>query len=320
MLLATIPLLPPYCFDRLVNRLATHPDPQASLIIAEKKMYRLFRLQGQPVLIELLFCGDIEDPFIQLYCEDTISEQQKEELFAIVRHMFSADVDLRDFYQQVTGDSHLALLTRYFRGLRFLLDSDLFSSMVRTIIGQQVNLAFASTMTERLLALAGEQAMTPDGKTLWAFPTPSAIARLEVGQLREMQFSQRKAEYIIDFARAVVNEQIDLESIKKMTDDEVVAYLTPLRGIGRWSVECLLMFGLGRPDLLPAADIGLRNGIQLVYNIPDKLNEKQIRDIGEAWQPWRSYVSLYLWEAVGAVKRKEEKFIDLITNKERLLP
>ncbi|MCK9906659.1 hypothetical protein MXD63_42540, partial [Frankia sp. Cpl3] len=81
--------------------------------------------------------------------------------------------------------------------------------------------------------------------------------------------------------------------------------LTPLRGIGRWTVECLLMFGMGRPDLLPAADIGLRNGIHLVYQLADKPDENAIRRIGESWAPWRSYVSLYLWEAVHAARRGE---------------
>ncbi|MCK9909215.1 hypothetical protein MXD81_08745, partial [Microbacteriaceae bacterium K1510] len=90
---------------------------------------------------------------------------------------------------------------------------------------------------------------------------------MEVDQLRPLQFSQRKAEYIIDFARALVNETVELERLHQLSDEEVIAYLTPLRGIGRWTVECLLMFGMGRPDLLPAADIGLRNGIHLVYQL-----------------------------------------------------
>ncbi len=74
--------------------------------------------------------------------------------------------------------------------------------------------------------------------------------------------------------------------------------LLPLRGIGRWTVECLLLFGMGRPDLLPAADIGLRRAVQRVYGLPERPGEEEVRRIGEAWAPWRSYATFYLWDAI----------------------
>ena len=181
---------------------------------------------------------------------------------------------------------------------------DLFQSMVRTIIGQQVNLAFATTLTYRFMELAGSRVEDEEGNILLAFPTVEEVARLKPEDLRPLQFSQRKAEYIIDYAKAIDMGKIELERLWEMEDEEIIAYLTPLRGIGRWSVECLMMFGMGRFDLLPAADIGLRNGIHLVYGMEQKPSEKEIRQIGESWAPWRSYYSLYLWEAVGDEKRK----------------
>jgi DNA-3-methyladenine glycosylase II len=302
----TIPMKPPYSFERLLRRLETHPDPQL-LVDAETRMIRrAFRLDGKAVLVTLRFAGTIEEPIIHLETRAKLTVRQKEQLERTVRHMFSVDVDLAPLYEHMRADPHLRPLTERFRGLRYLLDPDLFQSMVRTIIGQQVNLAFAAALTHRLLELAGDRLEDEQGHRFLVFPAAETVARLEPSQLRELQYSQRKAEYIIDFARAVVGGTVDLDKLEGMSDEEVVAYLTPLRGIGRWTVECLLMFGMGRPDLLPAADIGLRNGIQIVYGLTDKPDEKEIRRIGESWAPWRSYVSLYVWEAVGAVKRKED--------------
>lgn len=304
MYMTMIPLVPPYSFERLLRRLETHPDPQLQVDAAAKTMRRVFRIGSRPILTTLQFTGDLDAPMLHVKTRAALSLDEQQALEKTIRHMFSADIDLAPIYEHMRQRKPLSGLVDRFRGLRFFLDSDLFQSMVKTIIGQQVNLPFAATLTKRLLELAGEY-VEEEGNVYLAFPTAEAVARLEPSALRPLQFSQRKAEYIIDYARAIVDGTIDLDRLWQMEDDEIIAYLTPLRGIGRWSVECLMMFGMGRPDLLPAADIGLRNGIQLVYGIADKPDEKEIRRIGEDWAPWRSYVSLYLWEAIGAIKRKE---------------
>lgn len=301
----TIPLRPPYSFERLLRRLESHPDDQFRIDANSGILRRAFRLKGRPVLVTLRFSGDCENPVLTVSAHEPLSAKQQESLIATVRHMFSADYDLLPLYRHMAEDQHLRPLADAFRGLRYLLDPDLFQSMIRTIIGQQLNLAFAATLTHRLLQLAGDSLYDEEGNSYLLFPTPEKVANLKVEELRKLQYSQRKAEYLIDFAKAVVEGRIELERLEQMSDQEVVDYLLPLRGIGRWTVECLLMFGMGRPDLLPAADIGLRNGIQLVYGLADKPDESQIRRIGESWAPYRSYVSLYIWEAVGAARRGE---------------
>lgn len=302
---ATISIKPPYSFERLLLRLESHTDEQLRVDPGQQTIRRAFRLGGKLAVVSLKFSGDLEHPVLEVETKETLSPGQQEELLGTIRHMFSVDVDLLPFYDHIRQLPQLRPLADSFRGLRFLLDADLFQSMVSTIIGQQLNLAFAATLKERLIRLAGDTLEDEHGQSYLVFPTAEQVARLEVDQLRELQYSQRKAEYIIDFARAVVNQTVDLQRLKQLADDEVIDYLLPLRGIGRWTIECLLMFGMGRPDLLPAADIGLRNGIQLVYELTDKPDEKEIRRIGESWAPWRSYVSLYLWEAVHAARRGE---------------
>ena len=305
MFSAVIEMKPPYSFERLLQRLRTHPDEQLRVEPDARLLKRAFRIEDKPHVVTLRFLGDTETPRLEVETDALLTPAGQAKLLATIRHMFSADVDLAPLYAFMAEDERLRPLSERFRGLRYLLDADLFQSMIRTIIGQQLNLAFAATLTSRLLQLCGERVEDEAGHTYLVFPSPESIARLQVEQLRNLQFSQRKAEYIIDFARAVVEGKVELERLARMEDEEIIAYLTALRGIGRWTVECLLMFGMGRPDLLPAADIGLRNGIQLVYGLADKPSEQEIRQLGESWRPWRSYVSLYIWEALGAVKRKE---------------
>ncbi|MDF2679131.1 MAG: DNA-3-methyladenine glycosylase 2 family protein [Brevibacillus sp.] len=300
-----ISLKPPYSFERLLRRLETHPDPQLLVDVQGQTLHRVFRVAARPVLVSLQFAGSMEEPFIRLHTESALTSTEQQLLEKTVRHMFSADLDLTPIYIHMREQQPLAILTERFRGLRPFLDSDLFQSMVKTIIGQQINLVFAASLTQRLLELAGDVLEDEEGRKFMAFPTEEAVARLEPSDLRPLQFSQRKAEYIIDYARAIVNGTIDLDRVWHMEDEEIISYLTSLRGIGRWTVECLMMFGMGRPDLLPAADIGLRNGIHMMYGLTEKPDEKEIRRIGEDWAPWRSVCSLYIWESVGAVRRKE---------------
>jgi DNA-3-methyladenine glycosylase II len=300
-----IPLMPPYSFERLFQRLQTHPDPQLEVQAENNLLRRVFRVGSRPVLTSLQFVGSIDQPVLQVGTTAALSAEERSELVRTIRHVFCADLDLLPIYEQMQEEAELAVLVKRFRGLRLMHDSDLFQSMVKTIIGQQINLTFAANLTQRLLALAGDEVVDERGVKFLAFPTAEAVARLAVEDLRPLQFSQRKAEYIIDYARAIVDGTVELERLWAMEDEEVVAHLTALRGIGRWTVECLLMFGMGRPNLLPAADIGLRNGISLVYKLDTKPDEKEIRRMGERWEPWRSIYSLYIWEAVGAVKRKE---------------
>ncbi|USG64842.1 DNA-3-methyladenine glycosylase 2 [Brevibacillus ruminantium] len=301
----TISLKAPYSFERLVRRLETHPDPQMRVDAEQKTLRRAFRVGNHAVLTTIRFTGDQEQPILSWETHAALRENEAAILEKNIRHMFSADVDLSPIYAQMSQDPRLVPLTERFRGLRFLLDDDLFQSMVRTIIGQQINLAFAATLMERLLELAGEKVEDADGNCFLAFPTAERVAAMDVEQLRPLQFSQRKAEYIIDFARVIANGQLELDGFWRLSDEEILAQLTKLRGIGKWTVECLMMFGMGRPDLLPVADIGLKNGIQLVYGLGERPDEHEMRKIGESWAPYRSYVCLYIWEMIGAIKRKE---------------
>lgn len=214
-----------------------------------------------------------------------------------LRHMLSLDADVEPFYAAMADDPAMARVTARFRGLRPVLHGDLFASIIKTIIGQQLNMAFAGTLTLRLIQRCGTTAAVGD-MVLPVFPSPAAIARLHYEDLQRLQYSRRKAEYVIDFARLVDSGAFDLDALWNADDEDVTARLTKVRGLGRWSAECTLLFGLGRPDVLPAADIGLRNAVRRVWGLGHQPTEEEVRQLGERWRPFRSLATFYLWETL----------------------
>lgn len=208
--------------------------------------------------------------------------------------MFSLETNLLDFFEHSTHDPKLQHLVMRLAGTRMLRDADLFSSVISSIISQQINLKFAAELKRRLWCLTGE-CLPIDGEDFYADPTPAAVASLSYDQLRQMQYSQRKAEYVIDFARSVESGQIDLGFLATLNDEEFILHLSQARGLGRWTAECVLLFGLGRPDLLPANDVGLQKAVSNAWGLDYRITEKELRAKSAAWKPWSSWYTYYLW-------------------------
>lgn len=239
---------------------------------------------------------------------DVVLEEQTEPLTSeeerwlrkLLALMWMVDVDLMPFYRQMSEDRYLAPVIKQLEGYRPPLDGSLFESMVKTLIGQQLNLAFARKLNERLCRLATSP-LVWRGEAYPVFPQPEELAVLTVEQLMEMKFSRRKAECVLEFSRGVSSRQIawpTLEEALNKPDEEFFQEWMSIRGVGTWTVECVLIFGLGRPDLLPAADVGLRNAVKKLYRLHEKPTEEEMRRIGRAWKPWSSYVTAYLWESL----------------------
>lgn len=282
---------PPFSFERTIRRLV-HLQ-KSGYFVREGNLYRTLRAKGRPCVVEIGW----REPSLLIHIHSEVTQGERQELEERLRRMFSADVDLSPFYRLADQDARLAPVVREREGLRPVLDPSLYECLIKTIISQQLNLSFAGTLIDRLMELAGER-VDFKGETVYVFPTPEQVAALSYEDLTRLQFNRRKAEYIIDISRMIAEGRLDLERLWRYSDEEVIRTLLPLRGIGRWTVECLLLFGMGRPDLLPAADIGLRKAVQKVYGLPERPGEEEVRRIGEAWAPWRSYATFYLWDAI----------------------
>jgi DNA-3-methyladenine glycosylase II len=172
-------------------------------------------------------------------------------------------------------------------GLAAAQRSDHFSALVRAVVFQQLSTKAASTIYSRLVALM------PDGH-----PDPRPLAVLTDEQLRTAGISRQKAGYLRDLSEKVMSGVVQLDAIESLADEEVIATLTAVKGIGRWSAEMFLMFRLHRPDVLPVGDLGIVNAIRRAYGLRKAPKPDRIRRIGEAWKPYRSVACWYLWRSL----------------------
>ena len=163
-----------------------------------------------------------------------------------------------------------------------------FESLCRAITNQQLSGHAAETIFGRFRALY------PDCE----FPKAEQVLKTSAEALRAVGLSRPKAAYIHDLAARMLNRTVpELVEVDALTDDEILARLTAIKGIGRWTVEMLLIFNLGRPDVLPVHDLSIRKGFKIIFNkrkLPEPL---AIQRYGERWRPYRTTASLYLWRA-----------------------
>ena len=172
-------------------------------------------------------------------------------------------------------------------GLADSQHTDPFKALVHAITSQQLSSKAADTIAKRFDALFGGR-----------FPTAAEVLAVTHDQLRSVGLSGAKARFIQDLARRVVDGSLHLDALDAMTDAEVVAALTTVKGIGRWTAEMFLMFRLHRPDVLPIGDLGIVRAIQKAYRLRKPPTPERMVRIGESWRPYRSIACWYLWASL----------------------
>ena len=169
-----------------------------------------------------------------------------------------------------------------------------YETLMRAIAHQQLNGRAAKTILERFVALF------PNAR----FPTPAAVLAARTTTLRRAGFSRAKVRALKDIARHAVEGVVPTRrECRRLGDDEIVDRLTPIHGVGRWTVEMLLIFTLGRLDVLPVDDFGVREGFRVAYGRRTRPTPKALRAYGERWKPYRSVAAWYLWQAAGEARR-----------------
>lgn len=161
-----------------------------------------------------------------------------------------------------------------------------FAVLVESIISQQLATRAAETIFNRFKDLYSE------------FPTASEILATKKSKLRSARLSSMKAEYLKDLARRIDQGKVRLETLSKMSDEEVIAHLTQVKGIGRWTAEMFLIFSLGRPDVLPIYDLGLQKGVQMAFSLSRLPKPNEVEELGSRWKPYRSIATWYLWKSL----------------------
>ena len=169
---------------------------------------------------------------------------------------------------------------------------DPYAALIRAILFQQLAGAAAMAIMKRFFALH-EPSDQP--------PSPQQILALSDEEFRGAGLSRQKMAYMRDLALHVSDGRLDLGELPSLPDDEVTRRITAVKGLGEWSSHMFLMFHLGRPDVLPVGDLGVRNGMRITYSLDTVPTPKEALVIGERWAPYRSIGSWYMWRAVEAI-------------------
>ncbi len=172
-------------------------------------------------------------------------------------------------------------------GLAAAQHTDPYRALVRAIVSQQLSTRAAATILRRFVDLFGG-----------TFPTPAQVLAMPEARLRGVGLSGMKGSFVRDLARRVEDGSLRLDAFDAMTDDEVIATLTQVKGIGRWTAEMFLMFRLHRPDVLPVGDLGIVNAIKRAYRLRKTPTPERMTKIGENWRPYRSIACWYLWASL----------------------
>lgn len=166
---------------------------------------------------------------------------------------------------------------------------DAFTTLARSIVGQQISVKAAQSVWDRFAALVGGPS---------THLSPQAVGTLPVETLRTAGLSARKSEYLLDLARHFGDGSVHVTQWREMDDEAIVTELVAIRGIGRWTAEMFLIFHLLRPDVLPLDDLGLLRGISLNYFSGEPVSRAEAREVGEAWTPFRSVATWYIWRSL----------------------
>jgi DNA-3-methyladenine glycosylase II len=187
------------------------------------------------------------------------------------------------------GDRVMQRLIPRFGEARLLSRGDAFTTLARSVVGQQISVKAAQSVWRRFADAAG----SPDGPL-----SPSGVLAMPVPVLRGSGLSARKSEYLLDLARHFVEDRLHVSRWPTMDDEAIIAELVAIRGIGRWTAEMFLIFHLMRPDVLPLDDLGLLKGISLNYFSGESVSRAEAREVAAAWAPFRSVATWYLWRSL----------------------
>lgn len=196
------------------------------------------------------------------------------------------DEELVKAYKHLKKDALMKEVLKSTPALTFSPNKNLYQSLIRAIVSQQLSVKAAATIYERFLNLF-------PGKD----PAAEIVLRLDDEQLRNCGLSYQKAGYLKNIAQFSITNGLDYRKLYRKSDEELIAHLTQIKGVGKWTVEMILMFSLNRPDVFPVDDLGIQQAMKKLYQLDGKRKElhQQMTDVAKAWQPYRTIACRHLW-------------------------
>lgn len=294
---ASVLLVPPQEFDfSQCLKFLTRSPHEPCHRVEKDTLYKLEKFDGKPVLLKI---QSRSKKFIWI---DFLTPRPKKSIRALVAkyvwQWFDLDTDLKPFYRMAQKDPVLSNIVKDFYGLRILTISDLFEALGWAIIGQHINLAFAYTLKKRFVESYGEKYCL-DKKPYYLFPTPQVISQLTVGELKRLQLTAKKSEYLIELAIKITAG--DLSKKRLLAEDgfkNAGRRLMQLNGVGQWTADYVGLRCLNDPGAFPVDDVGLQNAVKQQLGLSQKPTADDIRKFSVPWQNWQAYATFYLWASL----------------------
>jgi DNA-3-methyladenine glycosylase II len=264
-------------------------------LLSPDSVTKVIKVKGRPFLIRVSAKNSILE--VRLL-EGRALEEDRSAIISYVKNWFDLERDLSDFYKLLLKDSQLNYMPGAYYGLRLVSIPDLFEALCWGIIGQQINLNFAYKLKRKLVERYAEP-IGFENKFYYSFPSSNALSKASIEDLRAMQFSQKKAEYLIGIATAFEKGEISEVKLRNMASlKDKQAALTSIRGIGLWTANYALMKSFREPSCIPYGDAGLINAL-LRYEIISRKEEGQNIDaLFKPYDGWESYLVFYLWRSL----------------------
>jgi DNA-3-methyladenine glycosylase II len=162
-----------------------------------------------------------------------------------------------------------------------------YRSLIEAIIAQQLSGSAAESILKRFRKLYKSN-----------FPRPIEVLQTSDKKLRKVGLSKMKVIYIKELSKQIESRHLNMRNFSSLEDEQIIEHLTNVKGIGRWTAQMFLIFSMGRLDVLPAGDLGLKKGIQLMYSLNKLPTEEQIRPLAESWRPYRTVATWYIWKSL----------------------
>ena len=189
--------------------------------------------------------------------------------------------------EHLSKDRKLAKVIKRVGSFEIRVTKNKYESLVEAIITQQLSGSAAKSISTRFRALYTTR-----------FPKPIDVLATPNSKLRKTGLSKMKVEYIKEISKKIESKELRLQKLPKLSDEEVVIELTKIRGIGRWTAEMFLIFTLGRMDVLPIGDLGLKKGIKKLHSMQELPTDEEMEKIAKKWRPYRTVATWYLWKSL----------------------
>jgi DNA-3-methyladenine glycosylase II len=282
-------------FAKCLEFLDRSPDEPCHLV-NDNALYKVLKLEDDPILLKIQLRN--KNSLLIEFLTKLPRKSIRAKVAKYVWNWFDLETNLKPFYRMAKNDVVLKRITDEYYGLRIMLISDLFEALCWAIMGQHINLNFAYMLKKRFVESFGERFFIDD-RIFYLFPTPEVIANQTVNRFRQLQFTTKKSEYVIELAKTMrdgtLSKKILLEKDSfKLAKKE----LMQLHGVGKWTAEYVCLRCLKDPAAFPVGDVGLQNAVKRQLRLIAKPSAEELYQLSSPWKDWQAYATFYLWNSL----------------------